>query len=156
MEYFVLAVLFVAAIIVALFLIFKPVIEDKKVRKNVGNSDRITQHYCFLLHCTENETIECLSAHNVNDVLEYTFDTEALPICFNRNSTTIEHKLSFYHIENLTYLKVSRVKLMHDKSNIPIMINRFFIEKLAAEPIDYAAFEKIVCPVSQSDSAVNR
>ncbi len=145
MEYIIFIALFILAIPLALFLIFKPVIEDKKVRNNVMNSDPLTQHYCFVLDCNQTEALDKLSIHNVNDILEYTLDTNRLLIVFSHLGASIEHKLFFYVVENKTYLKVSRVKFMHSRSNIPLMINRFFVEKIDAVPVDYSYFVSSIC-----------
>ncbi len=145
MEYIVFIALFILAIPLALFLILKPVMADKKVRNNVMNSDPLMQHYCFVLNCNQSEAIEQLANRNAKDTLEYTFDADCLTIFFSHLGASIEHQLSFYVVENRTYLKVSRVKFMHSRSNIPLMINRFFIEKIGAVPVNYAYFESSVC-----------
>ena len=145
MEFIVFIALFILAIPLMLFLIFKPIMEDKKVRNNVMNSDPLTQHYCFVLNCNQSEVIKQLAIRNVKDTLEYTFDANSLTIVFSHLGASIEHQLSFCVVENRTYLKVSRVKFMHSRSNIPLMINRFFMEKIGAVPVDYAYFESSVC-----------
>ena len=145
MEYVVFIALFVLAVPFALFLIFKPVMEDRKVRNNVTNTDSLTQHYCFVLDCDQIKALDKLSTHNVNDTLEYTLDTNRLVIVFSHLGASIEHQLFFYVVENKTYLKVSRVKFMHSRSNIPLMINRFFIEKIGAVPVDYSYFMSSIC-----------
>ena len=145
MENIVFIALFVLAIPLALFLIFKPVKADKKIQNNVINSDPLMQHYCFVLDCDRTEALEILSAHNVNDTIEYTFDINRLIIVFSHLGASIEHQISFYVVENKTYLKVSRVKFMHNKSNIPLMVNRFFIEKIGAVPVDYSYFVSSIC-----------
>ena len=145
MEYIVFIALFILAIPLVLFLIFHPVMADKKVRNNVTNSDPLTQHYCFVLNCDQTEAINKLSTRNVNDTLEYAFDTNRLIIVFSHLGASIEHQLSFYVVENRTYLKVSRVKFMHSGSNIPLMVNRFFIEKIGAVPVEYSYFVSSIC-----------
>ena len=85
MEFVVFIALFILAMPLALFLIFKPVIADKKVRNNVTNSDPLTQHYCFVLNCEQNEALDKLSIRNVYDTLEYTFDR-------NRSIMAIPHR----------------------------------------------------------------
>ena len=72
MEYL-FVVLLAIAIPVALFIIFRPAIEDRKVRNNVKNSDVFTQHYCFVLDCDEATVIKKLSVCNIKDALKYTF-----------------------------------------------------------------------------------
>lgn len=147
MEFIVFGIIFIVIAVVALFIIFKPVIENKKIQNGVINSDTFTQNYSFELNCTQQEAIQQLSTHNVNDTLDYSFDSDSLSITFTRFSATIEHRLAFYIVGNTTYLKVSRVNLLHGKSNIPLMINRFFVEKISAKPIDYSVFE---CQITSS------
>ena len=137
--------LFFLAIPFAVLLILKPAMEDRKIRNNVMNSDSLTQHYCFLLGSNQSEAINQLSIRNEKDTLEYTFDADRLIMVFSHFGASIEHQLSFYVVGNMTYLKVSRVKFMHSKSNIPLMINRFFIEKIGAVPVDYSYFESTIC-----------
>ena len=155
MEYL-FVVLLAIAIPVALFIIFRPVVEDRKVRNNVKNSDVFTQHYCFVLDCDEAMVIKKLSVCNIKDALKYTFDPEKLIIVFSHLNVSIEYWLYFYVVEDKTYLKVSREKFLHDRSNIPLMINRFFIEKIGAVPVDYNYFESITsivpgCEISFED-----
>ena len=145
MEQVLFIVLFILTIPLALFLIFKPVMADKKVRNNVTNSDSHTRHYCFALDCNQSEALDKLSIRNIYDTLKHTLDKENLTIVFEDFGTTIEHKLAFYVVENKTYLKVTRVRSSHGKSNIPLMTNKFFIEKIGAVPVDYSYFESTIC-----------
>ena len=145
MEHIVFLVLFILAIPLVLFVILKPVVEDKKIRNNVTNSDPLTQHYCFELKCNQQKAIRQLSIRNVNDTPKYTFDINSLIITFSHLGASIDYQLFFYTIGKRTYLKVSRMKFLHSKSNIPLMINRFFINKIDAIPVDYTYFESVVC-----------
>ena len=145
MEHIVFVVLFILAIPLVLFVILKPEIEDKKIRNNVTNSDPLAQHYCFELKCDQQEAIRQLSIRNVKDTPEYTFDINSLIITFSHLGVSIDHQLFFYTIENKTYLKVSRMRFLHNKSNIPLMINRFFINKIDAVPVDYTYFQSVIC-----------
>ena len=142
-------VLFILAIPIVLFVILKPVINDKKVRNNVVNSDPLRQHYCFALNCNQQEAIRQLSIRNIKDIPEYTFDTDSLIITFSHLGASIDHQLCFYTFENRTYLKVSRIKFLHERSNIPLMINSFFVTKIGAIPADYTYFESVVCSTNR-------
>ena len=144
MEYFIFTVLFILVVFLASFMIFKPVIDDKKSRNNVKNSDLFMQDYCFTLTCNQLEAINQLSIRNDYDTLEYKFDADRLTIVFSHLGVSIEHQLSFYAVEDKIYLKVSRVKFMHGKSNVPFMINKFFVKKIGAIPVDYSYFESTV------------
>lgn len=41
------------------------------------------------------------------------------------------------------------IQMIHDRSNIPFMINRFFIEKCGAEPVDYHYFRSLESSVNE-------
>lgn len=144
MEIIVFIVLLMLFISLILFVIFKLLSDDKKIRNNVTNTDSLMRHYCFALTINQPDTVSQLSIHNVKDTLEYTFDVNHLTIVFLHLGASIEHHLSFYVFENKTYLKVSRVKFIHERSNIPLMINKFFVEKIGAVPVDYSYFESII------------
>lgn len=145
MNYIAYIILFFLIMLFVLFMCLKSIIVDKKVRNNVTNSDPFTQHYCFVLNCNQQEAVEQLSNRNVKDKLEYTFDTNSLIITFLHLGVSIDHQLSFYTIENRTYLKVSKMKFLHSQSKIPLMINSFFVNKIGAVPVDYTYFEALVC-----------
>lgn len=141
MEYIVLMMIVLPLV---LFLILKPAMADRKVRNNVNNSDLFAQHYCFVLDCNQTDALDKLSLRNVNDNLKYTLNKDWLTIVFSHFGTSVKYQLSFYVVENKTYLKVSRAQFLY-KSNIPLMINRFFIEKIGAVPVDYSYFESSIC-----------
>ena len=139
MDYIFLA-FFILSVPVALYFILKPVIEDRKVRNNITNSDSFMKHYWFVLDCDEYEALKQLKLPNIYDPLEYTLDEEAQIIVFSHLGASMEHQFAFYVIENKTYLKVSRVSI--ELSNIPYIINRFFVEKIGATPVDYNTVER--------------
>ena len=145
MEYIIFIVLFLCAIPLVVFMILKPIIADQKARNNIRNSDLSMQHYCFALDCNQTEALDKLSIRNVYDCLECALDRDHLSIVFSHLGESIEYQLAFRTVENKTYLRVSRVTFMHGRSNIPWMINRFFVEKIGAVPVDYNYFESFVC-----------
>ena len=114
-----------------LYIIFRPKIENLK------------DWYGFKLKCTQDEAIQKLSVRNIYDVLEYTFDKDTLIICLTHHSTSITYQLSFYLIDDITYLKVGNVNLFYPSSFIPLYIDRFFAKKIDAEIISRYDFEVI-------------
>ena len=139
MEAVILFVLSLLAGVFVLWVVIKPAVKNRAVRGGVVNTDRFSRHYCFRLPCNEREAVERLSVPNVKDAMRYSFDGESLCITFTHMNAVIPYALRFCVVGDTTYLKVSRVKLLHDKSNIAYLINRFFFEKLDAEPV--ACFE---------------
>lgn len=142
-------ILFAVCFPLVLLLIFIPVIRDKKARNGVTNFDTFSKNYSYLLNHSQESVLELLSIKNSKDILDYTFDSNAMIIRFEDLNATIDYQLSFYYIDNKTFLKVSRIHLIHDRSNIPYMINRFFIEKIGAEPVDYHYFEGLISSVHE-------
>ena len=152
MDFLLLIILFIfIATPITLFAIFKPTIDDAKIRNNISNSDTFMQHYCFLLERNQSDTIDQLKHDKKNNnTLKYTFDANSLIITFYGLKSSIKHQLTFYDIDNKTYLKVSRIPFTHRQSNIPFLINRFFIKEIGATPVDYNSFESMVCEKTQS------
>lgn len=145
MKYILLIYLLILCIPLVLFMIFKPHTDDRKNTDNIINYDTLMQHHCFALNCTRPEAIDRLLWHNTTDTLDYSFDPRSSTLIFSHLGTSIEFQLSFYLFGNRTYLKVSRVKYIHNRSNILYMINQFFIDKLDAVPVDYTYFEAAIC-----------
>lgn len=145
MKVIIIGMLFFLTCILTLYIILKPYFIDKKTRNNIINFDSFMNNYIFVVNENIQNIIERLSIHNVYDKLEYTFDTEDLTICFKHLTVKLQYQLQFISTTNsCTYLLVSKVYLVHGKSNIPFMINDFFINKLNAQPLDYITFERTV------------
>ena len=144
MHYWVFVILLIVMLPFVLLLILKPVYNDKKARGKVINFDSFLKNYSFVLDCSQNDAVYLLSKKNAKDTLNYTFRQSSMIIRFEYLNASIEYQLSFYIIDNKTYLEASQLHFMVEKSNIPFMINRFFIEKIGATPIDYHYFKSIV------------
>lgn len=145
-------ILFIALVPITLYLIFKPIMEDRNLRNNVNNSDAFSRHYCYALNCTQQEAIKQLSLRNIHDALDCSLDENANTVKLMHLNASIEYQLLFYTVENRTYLKVRRAHLLHERSNIPYLVNRFFIEKLDAQPMDHAAFEALINTVNSANA----
>lgn len=141
-------ILFISLTPIALYLILKPIKEDWKLRNNVNNSDVFSRHYCYALNCTQQEAIKQLSLRNIHDALDCSLDENTNMVKLMHLNASIEYQLLFYTIENKTYLKVSRTHILHERSNIPYLVNRFFMEKLDAQPMDHATFEALINTVT--------
>ena len=124
-------------------MIFKPMFADRKARNGVDNCDLFSGNYHFLLENDRVSALKELSARNVFDTLEYTFHADTSTITFNHLSAKIDYRLTFIERSGCTYLKVSRIPRLHERSNIPYMINTFFIRKLNATPIDSTFFSSL-------------
>lgn len=137
-------ILFAVCVPLVLLLIFIPMIKDKRVRNGVVNTDTFSRNYYYSLNRSQENVVDLLSQKSDEDIMQYSFDRVSMIIRFRNLIATIDYQLSFYSIDNKTFLKVSQIQLVYDKSNIPYMINRFFIEKIGAEPVDYHYFEGLV------------
>ena len=149
MKYIVFAILVIVFVLLVLCFIFYPVYNDKKARNNVMNFDTFSKNFSFVLDCSKEKAIELLLQKSVADTLNYSFDQNSMIIQFEHLNAIIEYQLMFYTFENRTFLKVTRIQMIHDKSNIPFIINRFFIEKCGAEPVDYQYFRSLERSVNE-------
>lgn len=131
--------IFVIACGVILFLIFKPVLKDRKARNGITNFDTTMRNYCFCLKIDEQEALTKLSNPNPSDPLEYTYNENNRVITFLYYGAKVDYQLSCVQIEGQTWLHISQISLL-SRGNIPYAINSFFINKLAAIPTDYSAF----------------
>lgn len=137
-------VLFAVCVPLVLLLIFIPVIKDNKARNGVTNFDTFSRNYSYLLNCSQENATDLLSKKSEKDILNYLFDQNALIIQFEHSGVTVDYQLSFYTIDNKTFMRATKMDLIHDKTNIPFMVNTFFINKIGAEPFDYHYFEGLV------------
>jgi len=142
MEPIVFIVLFAVCVPIVFLIIFVPVIKDKKARNGVMNYDTFSKNYSYLLNCSQENATDLLSKKSEKDILNYLFDQNALIIQFEHSGVTVDYQLSFYTIDNKTFMRATKMDLIHDKTNIPFMVNTFFINKIGAEPVDYQLFEK--------------
>ena len=120
-----------------------PMLEDQKSRGNVKNSDALSKNYCFLLKSNSYDTICELKNNKTDGKLKYAFDESSLLISFSHLGAIMGYQLSFIEYDGRTYLNVSQTKLLNPRSNIPLMINTFFVNKLDAIPFNYSEFTKI-------------
>lgn len=142
-------VLFAVCVPLVLLLVFIPVIKDNKARNGVTNFDTFSRNYSYLLICSQENVVDMLSQKSDGDIMQYSFDLNSMIIRFEQLNATFDYQLSFHSIDNKTFLKVTQIHLIHDKSNIPLMLNRFFIKKIGAEPVDYQYSEGLVSLVNE-------
>ncbi|MBQ8397880.1 MAG: hypothetical protein IJX53_06765 [Clostridia bacterium] len=79
----------------------------------------------------------------MQDILEYTFDPKSFTITFIQNYAKLEYRLSFAEKDSTTYLRVSRVQPIGDRSTIPYFVNTFWTNKIGAIPVDYTLFKSL-------------
>ena len=134
-----------------LYFILKPMFNDMKIRNGVDNTDFQMRRYAFALNGTHDQAVRLLSARNVTDAMDYQFDPQKMTIDFSNNTESLKYQLTFYIIDGKTHLLVSKMNKFHGRTpTIPYLINRFFVEKLGAAPVDYSNFEKRISVVAGS------
>lgn len=141
MKFVIYAIGFILLSVIMICVILNPYFKDKKVRNGIVNFDTYMRSYVYVLKCGKQDVIKKLSIHSIYDKPEYLFDDVNLIITFLHLNVKIKYQLYFIENEGRTYLNVYRIKFLHDKSNIPYMINAFWINKINAVPIEYSFFE---------------
>lgn len=143
MKFVIYAIVFIVLSIIMICVILNPYFKDKKVRKGIVNFDTYMRSYAYVLKCRKQDVIQKLSIHSINDKPEYLFDDVNLIITFLHLNVKIKYQLYFIENEGHTYLNVYQINFLHDKSNIPYMMNAFWINKVNAVPIEYSFFEML-------------
>ncbi len=131
---------FVFAVPVALYLIFKPMFQQRKLLNGVINYDTFMRKFVFQIDFTKEEFYSKLKIHNVNDVLEYDLDEQSSVVTFKRYNAKFPYKVEIDEFKESIVLRVEQIPLVMDKGNVPYYINEFFIKKFGAKPIDYQKF----------------
>lgn len=137
--YFYLTMFFVVITPIALYLVLKPMLRQKKLLHGIVNYDTFMRKFVFRIDVTKEEFYSKLKVHNVNDVLEYNFFEED-SVIFTRYNVGFPYKITVDEFKEYIILKVEQLPLVMDKGNVPYLINEFFIKKFAAKPIDYQKF----------------
>ena len=146
-EFLIILISFIVIGPAILYLILAPSIKDSKIRKNVMNYDFNAMNYCFKLPCGKDKAFQIMAVNDPKDTLSYDFDLLTSTVSFPGEfggEFGYTYTLRFYPVNEETYLKVSCQHFFRGKSNLPFMINEFFVKKLGAVPFDYRRFDAVV------------
>ena len=143
METTILVGLAVCGVVMAMFAIMKPIMDDEKVRGKVLNFSEGMRDYYFLLAGSRAQTEEALAAPMEGTSVAYSYLPEEESVRFRKENVEADYRLRFFESEGKTYLRVSRVAEEREKGNIPYLVNAFFIRDLHARPMDCRQFEAL-------------
>ena len=143
METTILVGLAVCGVVMAMFAIMKPIMDDEKVRGTVLNFSEGMRDYYFLLAGSRAQTEEALAGPMEGTSVAYSYLPEEESVRFRKENVEADYRLRFFESEGKTYLRVSRVAEEREKGNIPYLINAFFIRDLHARPVDCRQFEAL-------------
>ena len=127
-------IVFFAMIPVALFIIFKPVVQQKKLLNGVTNYDTFMRKYVYHIDLTKEAFYSQLKIRNINDLLEYSLSDDLSVIIFEKYLNKFPYSIELSESEEGIILKVSQTQLT---SRISYDINAFFIGKFNAKPLNY-------------------
>ena len=143
METTILVGLAVCGVVMAMFAIMKPIMDDEKVRGKVLNFSEGMRDYYFLLAGSRAQTEEARAGPMEGTSVAYSYLPEEESVRFRKENVEADYRLRFFESEGKTYLRVSRVAEEREKGNIPYLINAFFIRDLHARPVDCRQFEAL-------------
>lgn len=118
-------------------LIFSHIKKYRKITHNVNNTDAFTRKFIFNVQLTKEEFYIKLKIQNVNDKLEYYLNDECTIITFKKNFSKISYSLNIIETEKGLQIRVEQTTNFHQKTNIPFLVNEFFISKFNATPVEY-------------------
>ncbi len=130
---------------VTLFFILFRIQKDRESRNNVENIDFCGNLY-FLVPCGKSKAIEILSTRNAKDEIKYDFDALTMKVRFEEYHSVLseEYPLSFYEVDEQTFLKVGDLHQLTHTGVSTYKINLLFVEKIGAVPFDYRRFDAVV------------
>ena len=94
------------AVPVALYLIFKPMFQQRKLLNGVINYDTFMRKFVFQIDFTKEEFYSKLKIHNVNDILEYDFDEQSSVVTFKRYNARFPYKIEIDKFKESIALRV--------------------------------------------------
>ena len=120
-----------------ILLIFSHIKKYRKITHNVNNTDAFTRKFIFNVQLTKEEFLIKLKIPNVNDKLEYELNDECTIITFKKDFSKISYNLEVIEIDKELQICVEQIPIFYGKTNIPFLINEFFISKFNAMPVKY-------------------
>lgn len=137
LPYILVAILVPIVGFLAFLLIFSHIKKYQKITHNVNNTDAFTRKFIFNVQLTKEEFLIKLKIPNVNDKLEYELNDECTIITFKKDFSKISYNLKVIEIDKELQIRVEQIQIFYGKTNIPFLINEFFISKFNAKPIKY-------------------
>ena len=143
MKFIIFAIVFVALIPIVLFLIFKPVLRERKISNGIRNQDAFSQNYLFKINYSKQEFLRRIEISNVTDSMDYAFDNNTMIITFSKFIAKLPYTVTIKELENGCYIRLTK-NVFFGRSNIPYYINEFMIKKFDAELLPYEEYKNIV------------
>lgn len=130
--------------LVAFIVLFNSFFTEKKNRKNSVNHDTSRKYFYYLLEGNKDHSVEKLVVRNINDIVDYIFDSDCLTILFNHRETKYKFTLSFYELQSYSYMVAISEHPLDEHNNLPVVINSFFGKKLGTTPVEAFYFEALL------------
>ena len=132
---YLLVILFFGVCIPAvLYIILKPMHQQRKLTNGVVNYDAAMRKFIFKIFISKEDFYSKLKTPNIKDVLEYDFNEQISVITFKRYNAQFSYGIKIDEHKEFVILTVEQISI---SSRISYFINAFFIRKFNAEPIDY-------------------
>ncbi|MBQ8546061.1 MAG: hypothetical protein IJ437_03870 [Clostridia bacterium] len=103
----------------------------------MNNTDAFTRKFIFNVQLTKEEFLIKLKIPNVNDTLEYELNDECSIITFKKDFSKISYNLKVIEINKELQIRVEQIPVFYENTNIPFLINEFFISKFNATPVEF-------------------
>ena len=82
MGFIIFAIAYVIFVPVVLVVCLIPVMKERKLSNGIRNQDVFSQNYLFKVNFSKCDFLKRMNTKNGYDILEYTFDTDAMTITF--------------------------------------------------------------------------
>lgn len=130
-------IFFVVIILLALYLVLKPMFRHNKMLNGIVNTDAFMRKYVFRIELTKEDFYTQLKTRNINDVLEYSLNDNCSVITFIMYSTKYSYAIKVDDFNESIVLRVEQIQAI---SRSAFIINEFFIKKFNATPLEFEKY----------------
>ena len=135
---YIFVIMFVVVVIpIALYIIFKPMFRQNKLLNGIVNYDTFMRKFVFCIEITKEEFYSQLKIRNINDVLEYSLNEDCSVITFTMYNMKYSYKIIVDDFNESIILRVEQIQIT---SKPAFRINKFFIKKFNATPLEFEKY----------------
>jgi hypothetical protein len=144
MGFIIFAIAYVIFVPVVLVVCLIPVMKERKLSNGIRNQDVFSQNYLFKVNFSKCDFLKRMNTKNGYDILEYTFDTEAMTITFLKYGVRMPYTVLVKEFGNGCYIRLQKSTSIFGRGVMPYQMIEFMQKKCDAELLPYEAYKDIV------------
>ena len=134
-------VIFVPVVLVVCLI---PVMKERKLSNGIRNQDVFSQNYLFQVNCSKCDFLKRMNTKNGYDMLEYTFDSDAMTVTFLKYGGRMPYTVLVKEFENGCYIRLQKSTSILGRGVMPYQMIEFMQKKFDAKLLPYEEYKDIV------------